>query len=189
MTDPTLTHCRTIATIGEKGYVLMNGLLFKNVKDDIRKKCVIGCPVHAVIRYCKSCPICAKCNKAGQKKAPLQKRPILTEAFEPMACNINGPFQKIKKGYRYVLTAICLATRWPVAIPMKNIKSHTVAQALMEVFSQTSIPLDLLTDPGAQFTEKLFKEIVAILNNDNLRTAAYYPQINGAVERLNGTIK
>ena len=145
--------------------------------------------VRNIICHCKSCGLCARCNKAGQKRAPLQVRQILTEPIEVMACDIVGPFVKGRGGYRYVLTSVCLATRWPTAIPLKNIRAGAVAQGLMENFAQTSIPLQLLTDRGSQFTGKLFSQVVKILNIKHLKTTAYHPQCNGAVERLNGTLK
>ena len=78
--------------------------------------------VRDIISHCKSCELCARCNKAGQKRAPLQVRQILTEPFEVMVCDIVGPFAKGRGEYRYVL-----ATRWPMAILLKNIRAGAVA--------------------------------------------------------------
>ena len=46
-----------------------------------------------------------------------------------------------------------------------------------------------MTDRGSQFTGKLFRQVVKILNIKHLKTTTYHPQRNGAVERLNGTLK
>ena len=59
----------------------------------------------------------------------------------------------------------------------------------MESFAQTSILLELLTYRSPQFTGKLFKEVVKLLKIEHLKTTAYHPQCNGAVECLNGTLK
>ena len=37
--------------------------------------------------------------------------------------------------------------------------------------------------------DKLFKNVVKLLNIEHLTTTSYHPQCNGAVERLNGTVK
>jgi len=145
--------------------------------------------VRDVVRFCKSCEVCARCSKQGNRRAPLCTRPILTEPFQVIACDIVGPLRKGRNGYRYILTSICLASRWPTAIPLKNVRAGTVAQGMLETFSQTSIPLELLTDRGAQFTGKLFEDVAKLLSIDHLKTTAYHPQCNGAVERLNGTLK
>lgn len=224
--DESLAYCKSLGDRGEKGFKWEDGLLFKEVEDEIRgrirllvvpgskrqkllelahegsahlggkkvlhkiAKCFYW-PFMAkdVTSHCRSCLTCAHYNKSGQKRAPLQPRPILTEPFEVMALDIIGPLPKTKGGFRYALTAICLATRWPTAVPLKNIKSHTVAQAMMEVFSQTSLPLKILTDQGSQFMGKLCKEVMTILGIDQSRTSPYHPQTNGAVERLNKTLK
>jgi len=55
--------------------------------------------VRNVMKYCRSCDICARCSKAGQHRAPLQARLILTEPFESMSTDIIGPFKKGKHGY------------------------------------------------------------------------------------------
>ena len=88
-----------------------------------------------------------------------------------------------------MLTCICLATRYPSAVPVRNVRATTVAQACTEMFSNTNFPYQILTDQGAQFTEKLFKEVMSILSIEHKRTTPYHPQCNGAVERLNGTVK
>ena len=102
--------------------------------------------VREIISHRKYCDMCARCNTAEQKRASLQTRPILSEHFESIACDLIGPFQKGRHGYRYVLTSVCLATRWPTAIPLKNTRASTVAHGLIETFMQTAVPLQLLTD-------------------------------------------
>ena len=88
-----------------------------------------------------------------------------------------------------MLTCICLATRYPSAVPMRNVRTTTVAQACTEMFCNTNFPYQILTDQGAQFTGKLFEEVMSILSIEHKRTTPYHPQCNGAVERLNGTVK
>ena len=65
---------------------------------------------------------------------------------------------------------MCLATRWPTAILLKNIRAGTVAQGLIETFTKTAVPLQLLIDKGSQFTGKLFKNVVKLLNIEHLTT-------------------
>ena len=114
---------------------------------------------------------------------------ILTEPFESVSIDIVGPLPTGREGNRYVLTCICLATRYPSAVPMHNVRATTVAQACTEMFSNTNFPYQILTDQGAQFTGKLFKEVMSTLSIEHKRTTPYHPQCNGAVERLNGTVK
>ena len=108
-----------------------------------------------VIDHCRSCVVCQRCSKTTARKVPLIKREVLTEPFEVMAFDIVGPLPKGKGGNRFLLTAICMASKWPEAIPLRTITAKAVAQGMVEVFSRTGIPLQLLTDQGSQFVGSL----------------------------------
>ena len=102
-----------------------------------------------VINHCRSCPVCQRCSKAPARKAPMVEREVLTEPFEALAFDIVGPMPKGKGGYRFLLTAICMASKWPEALPLRSITAKAVAQGMIEIFARTGIPLQLLTDQGA----------------------------------------
>ena len=44
------------------------------------------------------------------------------------------------QGHRYILTIIGVATRYPEAVPLKDISAISVAEALLAVFFQDGIP-------------------------------------------------
>ena len=141
-----------------------------------------------VVEYCKTCPSCQVCTKRASRKAPMMERRVLSEPFEVMGFDIGGPFPLGKGGYRYLLTAICMATRWPEAIPMKSVTARAVAGAMLEVFSRTGIPLQLVTDQGAQFVGSLMKRLCGNLHIERIQTTPYHPEGNGVVERMHGTL-
>ncbi|XP_075722202.1 uncharacterized protein LOC142765319 [Rhipicephalus microplus] len=65
-------------------------------------------------------------------------------------------------------------------------KADTIAKAFVEgVVLRYGAPLQLLTDQGTNFTGKLMREVCDVLAVKRLRTTAYHPQCNGAVECLN----
>ena len=99
-----------------------------------------------VIRHCRSCPTCQQCAKAPARKVPMQEREVLSEPFESVAVDIVGPLPKGKGGCRFLLTAVCMASRWPEAIPLRSITARAVAEGLVDMFSRTGIPLRLLSD-------------------------------------------
>ena len=111
------------------------------------------------------------------------ERPVLTEHFEQVAFDLVGPLPKAKGGYRYGLTCICMATKWPEAIALK---SKAVAEGMI---SRTALPYVLLTDQGSQFVGKLMAELCSLLGIQQLRTTAYHPQTNGMVERMHSTLE
>ena len=87
-----------------------------------------------------------------------------------------------------MLTYACMATRWPQAIPLRTITARAVADGLIEIFSRTSLPMQILSDRGTQFTSTLLKELCELLGVDQIKTTAYNPQTNGVVERMHGTL-
>ena len=141
-----------------------------------------------VIEYCRSCEVCQRCSKAAARKAPMKEREILTEPFECLAFDIVGPMPKGKGGCRFLLTAICMASKWPEALPLRTITAKAVAQGMMDIFSRTGIPLQLLTDQGAQFLGFLVSRLCRDLSIEKIKTTPYHPECNGVVECMHGTL-
>ena len=126
--------------------------------------------------------------KRGSRKSPMVERPILTMPFESLAVDIVGPFPKCKGGVRYVLTTLCLATKWPDAVPLRSVTAKAVMEGLWQIFSRMALPMSILTDQGSQLTGKLMHEVCQLMGIDKLQTTAYRPQTNGALERFHGTL-
>ncbi len=145
--------------------------------------------VRDVCEHCGSCEICQVRSKHKPRKAPIVERPVLTEPFESVAIDLVGPLPKGKGGCRYLLTCVCLATRWPEAVPLRSVTAKSVAEGLWTVFSRTSIPERILSDQGAQFCGRLMKELCELMGVERVRTSPYHPATNGTVERMHGTFK
>ncbi|PIK45984.1 hypothetical protein BSL78_17136 [Apostichopus japonicus] len=90
----------------------------------------------AVADYCKSCHACQIVGKPNQKipKAPLKPIPAFEEPFSRVIVDCVGPLPKTRSGHEYLLTIMCASTRFPEAIPLRNIKAKTISTALLEVF-------------------------------------------------------
>ena len=87
-----------------------------------------------VKNLCSQCTSCQKASRAGVGKAPLQPLPVLDVPFTKLAFDLVGPLPRTKSGYRYLLTSICLASKYPEAIPLKRVDVDSVAEGLCEVF-------------------------------------------------------
>lgn len=57
---------------------------------------------------------------------------------------------RYNKGFRYILTVIDVMSRFLRAIPVKNKKASTIADAFKNIFKQVK-PLNLQTDDGTEF--------------------------------------
>lgn len=91
------------------------------------------------------------------------------------------PEQKVEN--QYLLTILCAATRFPKAIPLRNITAQSVAKALTRFFT-TFGPSSVETDQGTNFKSVLFKQVLAILNVQHVVSSPHHPQSQGALERL-----
>ena len=62
--------------------------------------------------YCSACPECQRSGRQLQLKAPLVPTPIIGVPYQRLACDLVDLLPKTKSGYRYILTVMCLGTRW-----------------------------------------------------------------------------
>ena len=160
----------------------------RRVKALVRQKFAWPGMGQDIIKYCRSCVHCQKAAKHPARKVPLMERAVLSEPFEVMAVDLVGPFPLGKGGYQYLLTCVCMASKWPEAIPLKRMTARAVTDGLLEVFSRTGIPLQLVSDQGTQFLGKVVKQLCRCLHIDRINTTPYHPEGNGVVERLHGTL-
>ena len=74
------------------------------------------------------------------KKAELVKMPVISVPSEKVAVDIIGPIKPSSSaGCSYVLTLVDYATSFPEAVPLKNIASIDVVEALVTIFSRVGI--------------------------------------------------
>jgi transposase InsO family protein len=139
--------------------------------------------------HCKACTTCASFTSHRKSIQPLQPVPIVHTPWEKLAMDIVGPFTRTTSGYKYVLTLVDMATRFPEAIPLKKVDTASTAEALLKVFSAYGTPSCIVHDNGSNFTSELMTNILKSLNISQIRVSPYHPQANGMIERLNGTLK
>ena len=82
---------------------------------------------------------------------------------------------------------IDLCTRFPDAVPLKDIHTNTVAEALIGIFSRVGIPRRIHSDRGSQFTSEMMSEVSRLLSVQQSTTSPYHA--NGVVENFNKMIK
>ena len=83
---------------------------------------------------------------------------------------------------------MCLGTKYPEAIPLKDVKAEMVAEGLVEVFSRTGISLRILTDNVPQFVSSLKKRLCEKFGIERSLTSLYHPESNGCLERWHATL-
>ncbi|XP_049272006.1 uncharacterized protein LOC125758637 [Rhipicephalus sanguineus] len=137
----------------------------------------------------KSCDACQRVGKPGDKwKAPLRLVPLITEPFRRLVIDTVGPLPKSKSGYRYLLTMLCPATKFPEAIPLKELSSSEIVDALLTTFSRIGFPTEIQADQGTVFTSALTTTFLRKCGVRLLHSSVYHPQSN-SVEKLHSVLK
>ncbi|GFS57467.1 retrovirus-related Pol polyprotein from transposon 17.6 [Trichonephila clavipes] len=93
------------------------------------------------VKTCDQCQMAGKPN--DKKKAPLKLVPVIQEVFTKLNINACGPLPITSKGNRYLITAICMSSKFPEAIPVSDISSVSVTDALLNVFSRMGFPREI----------------------------------------------
>ncbi|XP_078250271.1 uncharacterized protein LOC144589471 [Pogona vitticeps] len=140
--------------------------------------------------FCKQCDVCQRQgNNRDRTKAKLCPLPVIDTPFKCIGVDIVGPLPKAtKRGNRFILTIVDHATRYPEAIPLTNIETNTVADALVGYMSRMGFVSEIITDLGTSFTSKLMKRLWQICGIKHKETTAYHPESNGLTEKFNGTL-
>ncbi|GFX44140.1 retrovirus-related Pol polyprotein from transposon 412 [Trichonephila clavipes] len=107
---------------------------------------------------------CDKCQRVGKsqdkKKAPLKIVPVITEIFTKINIDASGPLPMTPSGNKYIITALCMSSRYPDAIHVANLCSTTVVNALLQIFSRMGFPRELQTNQGTSFMSALTTEFL-----------------------------
>ena len=84
---------------------------------------------------------------------------------------------------------MCVSTRFPEAIPLRNIKAKTIVQALTKFFTLVGLPKSIQSDQGSNFMSGLFQQVMHELGIKQYNSSAYHPESQGALERFHQTLK
>ena len=128
--------------------------------------------------------------KGRVAKVPLGKMPLMDLPLKCVAVDLIGLIMPASdKGHRYVLTLVDYATRYPEAMPLKNIDTETVAEALLDLYSRVGIPEEVLSNLGTQFVSECMQKASRLLSIRRLTMTLYHPICNGLTEKFNGRLK
>ena len=142
----------------------------KKTKDKIQTN-FYGPRMHNDISgFCRSCDVCQKTvDKETVARAPLGEMLLIDTPFKRVAVDLVGLITPAsERGQRYILTLVDYATRYPEAVPLKNIDTETVAEALLDMYSRLGIPEEVLSYQGTQFVSSCMQEVSRLLSINRL---------------------
>ena len=164
--------------INKTYHKIMNHFYWPGLKSDVSK-------------YCKTCHTCQMVGKSNQTipKAQLQPIPAFDEPFSRILIDCVGPLPRTKSGNEYLLTIMCTSTRFPEAVPLRNIKTKSIVKAVIKFFTFVGLPKSVQSDQGSNFMSGIFQQVMHELGIKQYRSSAYHPESQGALKRFHQTLK
>ena len=93
-----------------------------------------------------------------------------------VAVDIAGPFPRAC-GYAYLVTYICLASKYSEAISPKCATAQEYAKELLDITARNRVPDMILSDQGSRFMGYM-KYLCKRLGMEQIQTTPYRPQSN-----------
>ena len=117
-----------------------------------------------VARFCRRCTECCSYHR-GKLPRSGGLQPILAGApWERISVDITGPHPRTSRGSVYILTVICLFTKYAEAFPIPEKRADIVARVLVEqIFCRYGTPLTILSDNGKEFQSSILLQICNLL--------------------------
>ena len=141
-----------------------------------------------VANHCKSCDVCQRHAKQSPKVLPMHEREVVTVPSEQVCVDLVGPFPTAKGGFKFLLTYVDMATRWPEVVPLRKTTTRVTINQLQAIFCRNGFPTSLVSDNGPQFTSVLFTKFLKTHGIQQIKASPYHPQGNAVVECLHGTL-
>ena len=139
--------------------------------------------------WARTCILCQTSKIQRHTRAPLASFAVPERRFAHINVDIVGPLPP-SHGYTYLFTVVDRYTRWPEALPLRDITTASCARAFtLGWIARFGVPEDISSDRGVQFTSQLWADVSQLLGMALHRTTAYHPQANGLVERFHRHLK
>lgn len=142
-----------------------------------------------VKNYCAACIPCNKNKQHKMIKVPLQKVEKNHIIGSVVHTDIVGKLPQTLKKHCYILTIIDVASRFLQAIPLRNVETQTILNALTNYISTFGLFRELIVDNAKYFRGNLFKEFMTAMGVNLHFCSTYKPSSNGILEVTHKELK
>jgi hypothetical protein len=124
---------------------------------------------------------------AKQMQTPAQTLQMILPSwsFTVWGLDIQGPFPRAVRGYRYLYIAIDKFTKWLKATPMVKINKQFAVNFIKSIVHRFGVSNRIITNNGSQFTRDAFQGYCEHLGIKICYASISHPESNGQVERAN----
>ena len=139
-------------------------------------------------RWARECVPCQRAKITRHTNPPIGEFELPQRRFSHIHADLVS--MPMSNGHNHLLTIVDRFTRWPTAIPIRDINAETVIDALaLNWIAAFGVPETITTDRGSQFTSAIWTQLLKTWGIKHCTTTAYHPQSNGLVERLHRRLK
>ena len=141
-----------------------------------------------VTKWARECLHCQRAKVLRHVAPPIGDFQVPNKRFEHL--NLDLVTLTPSNGYKYLLTIVDRFSRWPVAIPIKDMTVETILDAFAHGWVATfGVPSSITTDRGSQFLSAAWAQLMNMWGIKAHTTTAYHPEANGLVERLHRRLR
>ena len=139
--------------------------------------------------FCASCAQCQKFTIGKHGYHPL--RSIHADLpFDHLAIDLAGPFAESEPdNYVHLLIVADVATRFVFLRPVKDMRTETIADALLRICFDVGFPKVIQSDNGGSFVSDIMDHWMKTAQIDHRLITPYHPRANGLAERTVQTAK
>jgi hypothetical protein len=138
------------------------------------------------LRRCDKCQITKVGKMAPELLSPL---PQCTEPNQRVHADLFGPLKTPDGDKKFILCLTDAFTKYVELVVLPNKEALTVATGILNRWiCHFGLPLELITDQGKEFTNKMAEHLFDSLQVRPSTTSAYHPQCNSQAEVCNKTI-
>lgn len=142
-----------------------------------------------IAQHVNACHECQVNKVRKHTKIPMGITDSPSKPFETLSIDTIGPLPRTEKQSVYAVTAICNLTKYLICIPVENKEAETIAKAIVENIFLIHGPCStILTDLGTEYCNRIFSEVLKLLEITHTNSTAYHPQTLGGIERSHRTL-
>ena len=139
--------------------------------------------------FVRRCDICCRYRKGPTRPQGAMRNGVGLAPFQKFHIDLTGPHRRSAGGHVYLLTGICCFTKYLVVVPLRDKTALTVANALLKhvylIYGACELQVH---DNGSEFVNSILQHLSRMMGIQDLRSTAYRPVANAAIERTHRTI-
>jgi hypothetical protein len=141
-------------------------------------------------KYVRSCDSFQRIGRpTSTDEMPLHAQ-VMIKPFEKWALDFVGPISPMSRKRNYILVCTDYVTKWVEEKSLFGAIEKYVVKFIYEfIFTRFSVPCEIFTDQGTQFTSKPMRELTEKYGIKHCKSSPYHPQDNGQVEYTNKVLE